>query len=384
MMMNAHHCIKHGGAQLFLHLASFHRPTHLKPRHRVSTFSQRKKVKWTIMASFNTVYSKGKDGSWKTKTDQKKDKLKEIFHDVAKLSGIQTTGDQVRITPHNLIAAMKTQEKSKLLQYFGQKSSTELFKAFTLLDKGGNGAITLDEFLEGAEAAFAVSSTADADALGSGKTFDIHVAETLASAQDKNATVSVIPQPPPMTREMLYRSVFNNCDENKKGYVSVRDLLNAMKNKRSDLCKVFGPQRANKALEKFSVLDTTGNGRISFEEFYMGCEIAFTNHVSKYERKADDYSHAPAVLVKGKVPIAPPMNRHLLYSSVFKSIDTKGKGKISQKDLTRAMSQRRSSIAMIFGHQNTTHAMTIFSKLDEDDSGKYMCSKSLFCTRYSN
>ena len=336
------------------------------------------------MASFNTVYSKGKDGSWKTKTDQKKDKLKEIFHDVAKLSGIQSTGDQVRITPHNLIAAMKTQEKSKLLQYFGQKSSTELFKAFTLLDKGGNGAITLDEFLKGAEDAFAVSSTADADVLRNGKTFDIHVAETLASAQDKNATVSVIPQPPPMTREMLYRSVFNNCDENKKGYVSVRDLLNAMKNKRSDLCKVFGPQRANKALEKFSVLDTTGNGRISFEEFYMGCEIAFTNHVSKYERKADDYSHAPAVLVKGKVPIAPPMNRHLLYSSVFKSIDTKGKGKISQKDLTRAMSQRRSSIAMIFGHQNTTHAMTIFSKLDEDDSGKYMCSKSLFCTRYSN
>ena len=101
------------------------------------------------MASFNTVYSKGKDGSWKTKTDQKKDKLKEIFHDVAKLSGIQTPGDQVRITPHNLIAAMKIQEKSKLLQYFGQISSVELFKEFTLLDKGGNGDITLDEFLKG-------------------------------------------------------------------------------------------------------------------------------------------------------------------------------------------------------------------------------------------
>ena len=169
------------------------------------------------MASFNTVYSKGKDGSWKTKTDQKKDKLKEIFHDVAKLSGVQSTGDQVRITPHNLIAAMKNQEKSKLLRYFGQKSSVELFKAFTLLDKGGNGAVTLDEFLKGAEDAFAVSSTADADVLRNGKTFDIHVAETLMSAQDKNATVSVIPQPPPMTREMLYRSVFNNCDENKKG-----------------------------------------------------------------------------------------------------------------------------------------------------------------------
>ena len=93
--------------------------------------------------------------------------------------------------------------------------------------------------------------------------------------------------------------------------------------------------------------------------------------MSKYERKADDYSHSPAVLVKGKVPIAPPMNRHLLYSSVFKSIDTKGKGKISQKDLTCAMSKRRSSIAMIFRSPEHTHAMTIFSKLDEDDSGKY-------------
>ena len=158
----------------FLHRAkgarvSFHLPTHLQPRHRISSFSQRSTANHSTMASFNTVYSKGKDGSWKTKTDQKKDKLKEIFHDVAKLSGIQSTGDQVRITPHNLIAAMKTQEKSKLLQYFGQKSSTELFKAFTLLDKGGNGAITLDEFLKGAEDAFAVSSTADADVLGKWK-----------------------------------------------------------------------------------------------------------------------------------------------------------------------------------------------------------------------
>ena len=90
----------------------------------------------------------------------------------------------------------------------------------------------------------------------------------------------------------------------------------------------------------------------------------------------------PAVLVKGKSPIAPPMNRHLLYSSVFKSIDTKGKGKISQKDLTCAMSKRRSSIAMIFGHQNTTHAMTIFSKLDEDDNGKYNVFVNIIFQRY--
>ena len=192
------------------------------------------------MASFNTVYSKGRDGSWKTKTDQKKDKLKEIFNDVAKLSGVQSTASEVRITPHNLIAAMKNQEQCKLLQYFGQKSSDELFKAFTRLDKAGNGAVTLEEFLKGAETAFALSSAVDDDAVGNGKTFDIHVAESLMSAQEKNATVSVIPQPPPMTREMLYRSVFNNCDGDNKGFVSVQDLLNAMKISAATFAKFSG------------------------------------------------------------------------------------------------------------------------------------------------
>ena len=57
------------------------------------------------------------------------------------------------------------------------------------------------------------------------------------------------------------------------------------------------------------------------------------------------------------------MNRHLLYSSVFKSIDTKGKGKISQRDLTRAMGNRRGSIAMIFGHQNTYTCYEYFLKI---------------------
>ena len=58
-----------------------------------------------------------------------------------------------------------------------------------------------------------------------------------------------------------------------------------------------------------------------------------------------------------------------LYRIKKSDIDKKGKGKISQRDLTRAMGNRRGSIAMIFGHQNTTHAMNIFSKLDEEDTG---------------
>ena len=326
------------------------------------------------MTSFNNVYRKDKNGSWKTKTDQKKDKLKDIFNDIAILSNIKNEDGEAKIIPHTLILAMENQEKTKLHAYFGKKSSDELLKAFSKLDKDGNGAITLQQFIEGAEHAFSHTNISSNNSIGGAKgkkSYDIHEAEGLkpAPAKSVGGGVQNIPQPPPMTREMLYKSVFNNCDEDNKGYVSVKNLINAMKNKRSDLSKIFGPQRSEKALEKFAMLDSTGDGRITFAEFFTGCELAFTNHVSKYEKKEDDYSQAPAVIVKGKVPVAPPMNRHLLYSSVFKSIDTKGKGKISQRDLTRAMGNRRGSIAMIFGHQNTTHAMNIFSKLDEEDTG---------------
>ena len=58
-------------------------------------------------------------------------------------------------------------------------------------------------------------------------------------------------------------------DEDNKGYVSVKNLINAMKNKRSDLSKIFGPQRSEKALEKFAMLDSTGDGRITFAEFSL-------------------------------------------------------------------------------------------------------------------
>ena len=55
----------------------------------------------------------------------------------------------------------------------------------------------------------------------------IHEAEGLKPAPAKSAGGGVqnIPQPPPMTREMLYKSVFNNCDEDNKGYVSVKNLI---------------------------------------------------------------------------------------------------------------------------------------------------------------
>ena len=50
------------------------------------------------MTSFNNVYRKDKNGSWKTKTDQKKDKLKDIFNDIAILSNIKNEDGEAKIT----------------------------------------------------------------------------------------------------------------------------------------------------------------------------------------------------------------------------------------------------------------------------------------------
>ena len=45
---------------------------------------------------------------------------------------------EVKITPHTLILSMENEEKTKLHAYFGKKSSDELLKAFSKLDKDGN------------------------------------------------------------------------------------------------------------------------------------------------------------------------------------------------------------------------------------------------------
>ena len=121
------------------------------------------------MTSFNNVYRKDKNGSWKTKTDQKKDKLKDIFNDIAILSNIKNDDGEAKITPHTLILAMENQEKTKLHAYFGKKSSDELLKAFSKLDKDGNGAITLQQFIEGAEHAFSHTNISSNNSIGGAK-----------------------------------------------------------------------------------------------------------------------------------------------------------------------------------------------------------------------
>ena len=175
-----------------------------------------------------------------------------------------------------------------------------------------------------------------------------------------------------MSREMLYRSVFNAVDKEKKGWVSLKKLLKAMKSKRSELTKVFGPQRADRALKAFSILDADRTGKISFEQFLTGAELAFTNRVSTSQANVNKNANAPpAPPPRGtfEVPKPPPMTRDLLYRSVYKSIDTKNNGYISPKDLVKAMSKRRSSISMIFGHRTTEHALEVFGKLDSGNTG---------------
>jgi Ca2+-binding EF-hand superfamily protein len=314
--------------------------------------------------SFNTVYRKapGTRGSWKTGTDEKQDRLKSVFKEVASLNGNSSN----TITPHALLLALRDRT-SLLNEYFGKKSSDELLHAFGRLDVTGAGEITMEQFLKGATLALSESQVARAL-----KRRDSTEGKKPAS----NVGGKSVPLPPPMSREMLYRSVFNSVDKIKKGWVSLKDLTKAMKDKRSELVKVFGPQRSSRALQSFCTLDADRTGKVTFEQFFVGAELAFTNHVKTYRAKdPKDRTDAPPVMMSGKAPRPPPMTRDLLYRSVYKSIDVANKGFISQKDLVKAMGKRRSSISMIFGHKNTDHAMKVFQKLDADDDGRVKYEK---------
>ena len=96
--------------------------------------------------SFNTVYSKGTKGSWKTGDEHKDDELRKIFDEM-------DHDDDGKVTMHNLVLYMQKKE-SGLVAKFGKQDTSVLLKAFEKMDAAGNGAISKEEFVSQAEAAF--------------------------------------------------------------------------------------------------------------------------------------------------------------------------------------------------------------------------------------
>ena len=271
------------------------------------------------------------------------------------------------MTLHNLIAAL-SDDKSLLCQSFGKRSADDVLAIFSLLDVRNAGSVTEAEFVASASLAFSslrFSSTGKED----------EEVNPLQPVKVETENSSPVPLPPPMTRRMLYTSVFNRVDTKKKGYISQKDLVQALKTRRSFIEKVFGRSGTARALDAFATLDEAGEGRVNLEQFLQSRELAFTSRVSQWQGQGGDAAAqelTPAV-VGGKATEPPPpprMTRTLLYSSVFKSIDTDNDGKVRARDLLRAMKSRRSSVSMIFGEHDTSKAFTIFNRLDEDGDGE--------------
>ena len=186
-------------------------------------------------ASFNTVYSKGTKG-WKTGDEHKNDELKNIFDEM-------DHDEDEKVTLHNLVLHMKKTE-SGLVAKFGKLKASTLLKAFEKMDLSGSGVLSKEEFVKHSEAAFhhAASPTLKTPA-AEGKDL-----QTLPHSAD-------IPVPPPMTRELIYKTIFSTVDKKRKGYITFKDLVYAMREQKNIIEKEFGVKGTKKAIAIFEKLD---------------------------------------------------------------------------------------------------------------------------------
>ena len=85
-----------------------------------------------------------------------------------------------------------------------------------------------------------------------------------------------------MTREMLYRSVYDQIDRKRTGYISQKDLVKACsKGRRSSIAKIFGENATQNAIQAFSDMDTDNAGRVSWKQFFEQAEEALVNKPAK-------------------------------------------------------------------------------------------------------
>ena len=254
---------------------------------------------------------------------------------------------------------------------FGTQRTQRAIDVFNSLDAGRCGRVSWEEFFANAELAFTQHVARFKPGGGAGDGAAGGQAFTDGPLMDGEAAAP--PKPPPMTRELLYRSVFDSVDTKKKGFISQKQLVKAMLNRRSSLTMVFGAGGTANAFDAFSKLDPEGEGRVDFDGFYERCESAFVpdgdggGGAGECEHPAAAPAHGGSFV---EPPAPPPMTREILYRSVFNQVDTKQKGYISQKDLVRTMRKRRSSIANVFGASGADHAVDAFAKMDTGGEGR--------------
>ena len=85
-----------------------------------------------------------------------------------------------------------------------------------------------------------------------------------------------------MTRELLYRSVYDQIDTKKTGFITQVDLVKASsKGRRGSIAKVFGERATTQAIQAFQTMDTDGEGKVTWSQFFKRCEEAFVHEPEK-------------------------------------------------------------------------------------------------------
>ena len=141
-----------------------------------------------------------------------------IFHDLdAAKKGYFTARDLVRHLK---------KKPNRISEAFGGVSKDRAFELFNKLDTHSEGQVSLQQFKLNAEAAFTQNALAPVPRA------------VLQMTPIFNSTPA--PVPPPLTREMLYRSVFDEMDSDKSGFITQQKLVKAMRNRRSSVSQIFG------------------------------------------------------------------------------------------------------------------------------------------------
>eukprot|EP00941_MAST-03F_sp_MAST-3F-sp1_P001251 g1251.t1 len=361
----------------------------------------------------------------------------------------------------------------RLYQLHGSYSSVENFKK---LDTNKLGKVSYDDFLANADDAFSRQHHGgDLYPPSKGSMYEFVVVKP----------VQPIPSPPPMTRELMYRAVFNQIDRERRGYITALNLQAAMKSAalavkesyihgcthgdRSQLCTnqnsrslrsrrkslkgirpkfsirgtrfhcqkhinllnlLFGVTSDMQTMAVFQALDTEGNGRVKFEDFFFNCSKAFdpsitASHLSdakkpfhenttendvplhesidklkdrmkllhgqngdasslpllKRDLDVNDSEHVSpdgivvlpvASCANVEPPLeAPNMPPDMLHSFIFSTIERKHVGWFSLYDFLRSTG-RGSAVRTFFGTFDTIEALEIFQMLDVEGTGKIL------------
>eukprot|EP00163_Fabomonas_tropica_P006159 TRINITY_DN1575_c0_g1_i4.p1 TRINITY_DN1575_c0_g1~~TRINITY_DN1575_c0_g1_i4.p1 ORF type:complete len:1286 (-),score=354.64 TRINITY_DN1575_c0_g1_i4:115-3972(-) len=206
------------------------------------------------------------------------------------------------------------------------ESLTEL-DVFKMFDRDQDGQITYDEFSE----VMAEISSRERQSQR----------ESLARVFDTN--------------EEAFRLMFNTCDKNHTGQISMIDFIKGAK-KRPDFLKLVGAEAiaVMSEVEIFKRADKDGDGQVTWEEFNgLMHELQRENRRKRLDSLGETW-----------------LQREEIFRIAFNHIDADRSGFISPMEFVRNI-RKEPKLLKLIGHEaaNSLHEMDLFHDVDKDGSG---------------